>query len=118
MRKKVLDPRARLAMLGGAMNEPIKVTYTSNNSGGSWWLTDQNWLDLEAAGWSVDWFRNQKEQYGYRDGRFLGALATKASRTGLELDDAISEWQRITGEDHYASGCPCCGAPHYFSTCD
>lgn len=29
------------------------LKYSSNNSGGSWWLTDQNWKDLEASGWVV-----------------------------------------------------------------
>lgn len=32
-----------------------KVRYHSNNSGGSWWLTDENWRQLEEAGWAVEW---------------------------------------------------------------
>ena len=31
------------------------VEYSSNNSGGSWWLTDENWKALEDAGWMVHW---------------------------------------------------------------
>lgn len=31
------------------------ILYDSNNSGGSFWLTDENWRDLEAAGWHVEW---------------------------------------------------------------
>lgn len=31
------------------------VEYHSNNSGGSWWLKDKDWLALEAAGWKVQW---------------------------------------------------------------
>lgn len=31
------------------------VEYSSNNSGGSWWLSDKHWLALEAAGWRVEW---------------------------------------------------------------
>ena len=31
------------------------VKYTSNNSGGGWWLNDQNWIDLERSGWLVVW---------------------------------------------------------------
>lgn len=41
-------------------NEPTttqRVEYSSNNSGGHWWLTDQNWQDLEKAGWYVIWGR-------------------------------------------------------------
>lgn len=33
----------------------MKVTYSSNNSGGSWWLSDDDWRRLEAAGWGVEW---------------------------------------------------------------
>jgi hypothetical protein len=32
-----------------------KVTYSSNNSGGSWWLKDEDWQKLEDAGWYVVW---------------------------------------------------------------
>ena len=31
------------------------VEYNSNNSGGHWWLTDDDWKALEAAGWKVQW---------------------------------------------------------------
>ena len=31
------------------------VEYESNNSDGDWWLTDENWLSLEVAGWVVAW---------------------------------------------------------------
>ena len=31
------------------------VEYESNNSGGSWWLKDEHWKALEAAGWKVQW---------------------------------------------------------------
>lgn len=81
-----------------------KTHYSSNNSGGNWWLTDKNWKDLEDAGWEVDW-----EKY-----RFLDALATSASRN-LPIDQAIREFEEITGENANAEGCSCCGQPHYFS---
>lgn len=32
-----------------------KVTYSSNNSGGGWWLKDEHWIALENAGWTVLW---------------------------------------------------------------
>lgn len=31
------------------------VSYSSNNSGGSWWLDDNQWRKLEEAGWRVEW---------------------------------------------------------------
>lgn len=35
----------------------MKVKYSSNNSGGDWWLTDEDWRRLEEAGWEVEWGR-------------------------------------------------------------
>lgn len=31
------------------------VEYDSNNSGGHWWLKDEDWHALEKAGWIVRW---------------------------------------------------------------
>ena len=31
------------------------VEYSANNSGGSWWLKDEDWRALERAGWKVAW---------------------------------------------------------------
>lgn len=84
------------------------LEYSSNNSGGGWWLTDQNWRDLEKAGWVVDW--QQK--------RFLGALATEAKREIKEnetLSAILLEFEKITGEDISDEGCSCCGCPHNFT---
>lgn len=68
------------------------VTYSSNNSGGSWWLTDQNWKDLEKAGWEVKWVKDDPYHKNNGGGdRWLGALATEATRRGVSLDMAIAE---------------------------
>lgn len=29
--------------------------YSSNNSGGQWWLSDEDWYKLEKGGWIVAW---------------------------------------------------------------
>lgn len=121
----------------------MRVTYNSNNSGGNWWLDDDDWLALEAAGWLVQWGGPRFYcDYGFykppagltkcRKGtlchghqaalsaaeagsrRCLGALATKATREGLSLKDAIAEWEEATGQDSSALGCSCCGVPHFF----
>ena len=93
----------------------MKIEYSSNNSGGYWWLDDQNWKDLESAGWKVDWKKDQPDKSGLStDGRWLGALATNATREGLTKDEAIAEFERITGCNSDDAGCPCCGAPHNF----
>lgn len=33
----------------------MKITYTSNNSGGGWRLKDKDWKALEKAGWYILW---------------------------------------------------------------
>lgn len=40
------------------------IEYRHNNSGGSWWLTDDDWYALEAAGWIVHWQHDESEQHG------------------------------------------------------
>jgi hypothetical protein len=78
--------------------------YASNNSGGSWWLTDQDWKVLEKNGWIIDW----KEE------KWLGATATRAAFEGT-LKEAMESFSSSTGQDPYEEGCSCCGPPHYFS---
>lgn len=97
----------------------MRVHYSSNNSGGSWWLDDDDWLALEAAGWEVEWFRDNPNGF-IRNGedRFLGALATDAYREVDDPQTAINEWTRITGCDPSDEGCNCCGSPHTFSYVD
>lgn len=93
---------------------PGTLNYSSNNSGGSWWLTDKNWKDLEAAGWKVDWVKDRKDRFGSPDseGRWLGALATSASREVDDPEEGVAEWSEITGE---SPSCNCCGEPHSFT---
>jgi len=95
----------------------IKVDYSSNNSGGSWWLTDEDWLALEAAGWDVDWCKDKTGGLGGadEDGRWLGALATSASKDFASMREAVEEWERVTSGNASDEGCNCCGEPHYFS---
>ena len=91
------------------------VRYSSNNSGGHWWLKDHDWYALEAAGWKVEWEKDRKDSRFssmLKDGRWLGALATKAVRRGLTLQEAADEFERITGQSLSEEGCNCCGEPH------
>jgi hypothetical protein len=95
----------------------VKLNYRSNNSGGSWWLSDEDWLKLEQAGWTVAWKRLEEPGI-FRcdaDGRWLGALATEASKDVETPDQGIEEFARLTGQDPWAEGCSCCGEPHNFS---
>ena len=79
--------------------------YISNNSGGSWWLSHEQWLLLEEAGWTVAWL----------DKPFFGAEAWQATVQAESEDAAIESFETATGEDYYEVGCECCGPPHYIS---
>lgn len=116
------------------------IEYSSNNSGGHWWLTDENWKKLEAAGWKVVWKTLDydykggacqydeegfpklkpagKEGFVDSDGRWLGALATKAYRKCNSMTEAIREFEKITEKNACEEGCNCCGPPHCFSVLD
>jgi hypothetical protein len=83
----------------------MKIEYTSSLSGGEWWLSDDDWKKLEAAGWTVEWGKE----------RWLGALAKRASKDFDNVGDAIREFEKVTGQKASDEGCPCCGAPHSFS---
>jgi hypothetical protein len=97
----------------------MDIEYFSNNSGGNWWLSDEDWYALEKAGWEVQW---KKDDPHYKnqlhEGRWLGALATEAIKRNTTYKEAVSEWETITGEDENDEGCPCCGRPHIFSSYD
>jgi hypothetical protein len=91
----------------------VKLEYSSNNSGGSWWLDDEDWKKLEAAGWKVNWVKDDPYHKGAE--RWLGCLAKEASKEFETPDEGIEEWKTITGQDPWAEGCNCCGVPHNFS---
>jgi hypothetical protein len=96
----------------------MKIEYSSNNSGGRWWLSDDNWKALEASGWKVAWCKDEKPikigEYTMKNadenGRWIGALAKKASKDFENVGDAIREWEKITGLEASDEGCNCCGA--------
>ncbi len=137
----------------------MRIEYSSNNSGGGWWLKDEDWKNLEAAGWIVEWgkkwfhlddgrfsglsslfgrrpdyvsdecdnrsegggccghrlFRSYEEAIaGGEEARWLGGLAREAFVDRDSAEEAIREFERITGQDASDEGCNCCGAPHAF----
>jgi hypothetical protein len=77
---------------------------------------------MEAAGWVIDWYKDRDDSWGsYKDGRFLGALASNAHKivgSKAEASEAIEEWELLTGESVADQGCNCCGQPHYFTLYD
>lgn len=116
----------------------VIVEYISNNSGGSFWLKDEDWDKLAEAGWNVHWMQPDylgglsralrdpdyespgplEPRERHPDERWLGALATHAAKEFENPADAIEEFERITGQDAGAIGCNCCGSPHSFSYTD
>ena len=80
----------------------MRITYSPNNSGGDWWLTETQWKSMEAAGWNVYWEE------------FLGSPAREATIEAHSMQDAIDVWVRATGANPDEPGCDCCGQPHYF----
>jgi len=100
----------------------MKVIYSSNNSGGSWSLNDEDWYALQEADWEVKWVADNPPRLKgglSEDGdRWLGALATSASKDFDDPQDALTEFENITGQDLTNQGCGCCGPPHSFSWVD
>jgi len=96
------------------------LEYNANNSGGSWWLSDEDWKALEEAGWNVEWRKDMKDGIlsTSEDGRWLGALATAASKEFKDAGEGIEEFERVAKQCASDGGCPCCGPPHSFSFTD
>lgn len=125
-----------------------RIDYSSNNSGGSFWLKDADWRALERAGWIVHWLHDwndpdhthaepvtdkwskKNHHHGYSDPLlpanhsgedWLGASATHASKEVSSkgaANDAIDEFEAATGQNAGSQGCNCCGPPHSFTYYD
>lgn len=87
----------------------MKVEYTHNNSGGSDWLTPDDWKALHDNGWEVRNFGDDWEP---------GLRAYSATKEFPSLGIGIAEWEYLTNESSSALGCSCCGVPHSFSAYD
>lgn len=65
------------------------LEYASNNSGGSFWLSDEDWKNLAEAGWTVGWIYAVKDKYTrfgsdevtVESGRLYGDTWEEATRT-------------------------------------
>ena len=95
--------------------------YFSNNSGGSYWLDDEDWKKLEKAGWRIAGFDDfvytnsgdyKKDNNGLPIINRKSTTPVYAYKKFDSLDEAIADFESITGEDYYAEGCSCCGQPH------
>lgn len=116
------------------------LEYSSNNSGGDFWLKDEDWHALEAAGWVVHWrhaadasdhthsandpgFFEHYHAYSEpllrstpdENHRWLDALATSAAIETDNPNEAIKQFERLAHQSVNDEGCSCCGPPHSFS---
>lgn len=104
----------------------IPVEYSTNNSGGSYWLKEKDWEALQDAGWLIaDWDNLVYDT----DGEYVpdeNGLPTVSRPADLSkahyayklfnnIQDAIAEFEKLTGQDVSDEGCNCCGAPHSFT---
>lgn len=94
--------------------------FSENNSGGSWWLSREQYDALKDAGWYLD-----EEKAELYDANKFTSLSTKdvpwswrhAFRyEANSLQDAVESWESATGADFFAEGCNCCGSPFSISS--
>lgn len=114
------------------------LEYSSNNSGGNWWLKLEDWQHLEEAGWIIHWIHGNNDpdhehaepfdlmehKHSYSDvlvrsvwngETYLDAAASSAAIETDNPDEAIHQFEVLTRQSADAEGCNCCGRPHYFT---
>lgn len=97
------DLRTDLERREGQFAEVKRFLLWHNNSGGYWWLSADDWADLEVAGFTVE----------HRDGGRLPIHATVTAHSEIEakaLFEKALNWKFSADEQ----GCPCCGMPFDF----
>lgn len=88
----------------------------NNNSGGSFWIGPEDVKKLRDTGWyprprTADSF----VPFGDPD-NYFGTRCTYEELHDLRVEkptirEAIEEFEKITGQNFFALGCTCCGAP-------
>lgn len=86
----------------------VLVEYDENNSGGSWWLSKDNYNRLCEHGWQVTGNRNVSKYFD------VPADLTEFEAENYAEQLAILEWEMLLQTDAHAVGCHCCGRPHNF----
>lgn len=105
--------------------KPRLYCLSENNSGGSFWLVQEDYESLLGAGWFLDQEEIKKAK-SFLDDSFgqgkdgvpyswrHGALKLQAE----SLREAVESFESATGRDFWAQGCNCCGAPFTISCND
>jgi hypothetical protein len=99
--------------------------FSENNSGGSFWLTREQYERLFEAGWTYEPDEYDRTN-GYDTDAFLDNHPNPVPygwRRRLEfkaktIREAVESFEAATGEDFFAEGCNCCGAPFSISNSD
>lgn len=117
----------------------IPVEYSSNNSGGSWWLKPKDWVALKKAGWKLFGHGDYayKDGYNIPDKNGLPSYKSEIPKTEQDVEEypflrsdktpydayklfdniqeAIIEFEKLTDQNVTDEGCNCCGPPHSFT---
>ena len=99
---------------GGCMKKFI-VCMSENNSGGSFYLSKEDYRRLEEAGWELD--RNEDSyRVKYHDGHPDHAYRTVFSNSEDQAyEEAVGEFEAVTGAYRYLEMCNCCGQNFWFN---
>jgi hypothetical protein len=97
---------------------------SENNSGGSFWLRRAQYDSLFEAGWKIDEdaLRDRSKSSFLLDDSFGDADGVPYSwRDALTFEadsirEAVESFEAATGQDFFAEGCNCCGAPFWISS--
>jgi hypothetical protein len=103
----------QLGLPGITQTYACRITFSENNSGGCWWLKQEQYANLFKV-----WWKPGRECY---DGTVRGAsriIVLDAIDEDVALAAAsklaIMEWEKATGENADEIGCTCCGPPYQF----
>jgi hypothetical protein len=96
------------------MNKYI-VNLSENNSGGSFYLSGKDYDRLEEAGWEVD-RGPDSYRHKYSDGHPDGASrVVYAKNEDQAYEEAVGEFEAVTGAYRDLVICNCCGSNFWFS---
>lgn len=91
----------------------FKYEFHESNSGGYHRLSEKNYRDLHAAGWSARMycFDADQDETDIDQMLFDGLSRPYMSKEFPTIRAAVEEWEKITGQDFFEQGCTCCGPP-------